>query len=449
MQDIFSYIDDHAEEYLESLFVACRQPSISSQNVGIREMAHLVNDMFTNVGLKSEILETENHPLVYAESEGYDSVKTLTCYNHYDVQPPEPLDEWLSEPFSPEIRDGRIYARGVADNKGNIIARLSAIDAWLKVRGTLPVKMKFIVDGEEEIGSPNLKFFPDMYPDKLATDGILWEGGSKDVGGPVHVSLGVKGMLYVEMRVRTAASDLHSSNAAIVDNPAWILVRALNTLKDADGNIMINGFNDKVVPETDLERHYLEKMFFDEKATLEFFGIEKFLDGVSGYELKRRNLFAPTCNIAGIIAGYTGEGAKTVLPGSALVKMDLRLVPNQDPEEILSLLRNHLDRHGFENIELVVHSTAHPFKTSPDHPLASSVIKCAKTVYGTEPIVYVNCSGTSPIYSLCKKTGIGAVQVGVANEDCRAHAPNENIFVQDYIDGIKLIAAVMDDFSRV
>ena len=448
VEDIFRYVEDHASEYTEMLYSACRQPSISAQNVGMREMATLVRDLLLKTGAVTEILETSGNPFVYGFLDA-GRKKTLSCYNHYDVQPVDPIEEWESDPFVPELRDGRIYARGVADNKGNLLARICAVHAWLQVRGTLPVNMKFICEGEEEVGSPHLKEFPVKYPEKMKTDGILWEGGSRNIGGPVHVALGAKGMCYVEMKIRTAVSDLHSANAAVIPNPAWILVRALNSLKDAEENILIEGFYDGVKPLTDLDREYLEKLPYDEKTTLEQFGTKDFLLGLSGYPLRKRLLYSPTCNIAGMISGYTGPGGKTVLPAVASAKMDIRLVPDQDPDRIFGLLRAHLDRNGFGEIELSRGSSKPPFRTDPSHPLASSVIRCVREVYGAEPAVYLNLSGTSPIYDLCSAARIGAVQVGVANEDSRAHAPNENIFLRDYIDGIKLVAAVMEDFSRV
>ncbi len=447
MQDIFNYVEAHKEEYMDMLFSACRQPSISAQNIGIREMANLVSDFLQKAGAAAEIIETSGNPFVYGTVDA-GREKTLTCYNHYDVQPVDPIEEWKSDPFVPEIRDGRIFARGVADNKGNLLARLCAVHAWLQVRGTLPVNMKFICEGEEEVGSPHLKEFPRKYPEKMKTDGILWEGGSRDIGGPVHVALGAKGMCYVEMNIRTAASDLHSANAAVIPNPAWILVRALNSLKDANENILIDGFYDNVRPLSDLDREYLEKLPYNEETTLEQFGVQGFLLGLSGYPLRKRLLYSPTCNIAGLISGYTGAGGKTVLPAAATAKMDLRLVPDQDPDKIFTLLRNHLDKNGFEDIALSRVSSKPPFRTDPSHPLAKSVIRCVREVYGTEPAVYLNLSGTSPIYDLCSADKIGAVQIGVANEDSRAHAPNENIFLRDYIDGIKLVASVMDDFSK-
>ena len=447
MEKIFSYIDDHQGEYLDWLLEACAQPSISAEGTGMREMAEKAQDYLRKLGAKVELLPTGGYPFVYGVLAAPGAKRTLSFYNHYDVQPPEPLEEWESPPFAPEIRDGRLYGRGTADNKGNLIARICAVHAWQQVYGTLPLNVRFVYEGEEEIGSPNLKYFAEKYPDKVLTDGFLWEGGSRTVGGPVHVALGAKGMCYVELKVRTAPSDLHSMTAGIIKNPAWRLVWALNTLKDANENILIDGFYNNVMPVGELDRKYIAAMDYDEEGAKRNYGVDGFLMDLHGYDLKERYLCQPTCNIAGILSGYTGKGGKTVLPAVASVKMDLRLVPDQDPEEILRLLRTHLDRHGFHDIEIEVHSWKRPFRTDPGHPLASTVIRAVEKVYGHTPTVYRNLAGTSPIHDLCSEANLGAVQVGIANEDSRAHAPNENIFLQDYFDGIKLVAQVIHDFA--
>jgi acetylornithine deacetylase/succinyl-diaminopimelate desuccinylase-like protein len=450
MDNIYKYIDEHKEQYLSWFFEACSQPSISAQNVGMSEMAELVKGYLDKLGAKNvQLVSTDGYPFVYGEMKGKRKDKTLSFYNHYDVQPVEPVEEWKSEPFTPVIRDGRIYGRGTADNKGNLIARMCAVDAWKKVYGDIPLNIKFVYEGEEEVGSPHLGDFAKKHPEKVKTDGFLWEGGSRTVGGPVHVALGAKGMCYVELSVQTAESDLHSMAAAVVENPAWRIVWALSSLKSPEGKILIDGFYDKVSPVSDLDRVYLENMEFDEEATRMSFGINGFLSGMTGYHLKEQLLCSPTCNIAGIISGYTGKGGKTVLPSKASVKMDLRLVPDQDPQEVLRLLRTHLDSKGFSDIKLQVHSWKPPFRTDPGHPLAKTVINAVQKVYGHAPTVWRNLAGTSPIYDLCREGGYGAVQVGVANEDSRAHAPNENIFVEDFIEGIKLVACVMNDFAHV
>jgi len=444
---VYRYIDEHRDDYLAWLFEACAQPSISAQNRGMEEMACLVKRYLDGLGAETQLVTTKGYPFVYGETGDAPSGRTISFYNHYDVQPVEPLDEWESDPFKPEIREGRIFGRGTADNKGNLVARLCAVHAWQQVHGALPLKVKFVFEGEEEVGSPHLEDFAKNHPEKVETGGFLWEGGSRTVGGPVHVALGAKGMCYVELSVQTAEHDLHSMTAAIVKNPAWRLVWALAALKGEDERILIDGFYDDVAPVGDLDRKYIEELEFDEEAAKRHYGIGGFLQGLAGYPLKERFLCGPTCNIAGILSGYTGPGGKTVLPSKASVKMDLRLVPDQNPQKVLKQLRSHLDAHGFGDIKIQVHSWKPPFRTDPEHVLAKTVINAVKKVYGHEPAVWRNLAGTSPIHDLCRDGNYGAVQVGVANEDSRAHAPNENIFVEDFIEGIKLVACVMNDFA--
>lgn len=249
MEDIYRYIDEHRDEYIALVQQLCRQPSISAQGVGMEETARMVAEMLERAGARTRIIPTTGFPVVYAEAG--EGSRTLSFYNHYDVQPPDPLDEWNSDPFAAEIRDGRIWARGVADNKGNLVARICAIDAYQKVRGRLPLKAKFIIEGEEEIGSMGLKPFVEEYPDLVRADANIWESGSTDVDGRPVLGLGHKGDLYVELRVQSTTRDLHSSLAASVPNAAWRLTWALASLKGPDEHIRIPGFYDRVVPPTE------------------------------------------------------------------------------------------------------------------------------------------------------------------------------------------------------
>lgn len=444
---LVQYIHQNEDIYLEMLKKACRQPSVSTTGEGMDKMPALVEEFLSSVGARTERLETSGYPIIYGEiNEG--AARTLTFYNHYDVQPVDPIDEWISDPFGAEVRDGRLFARGAADNKGNVVARICAVHAYQQVYGKLPVNIKFIFEGEEEVGSPHLKEFPQKWPEKLKTDGILWEGGSKDVNGPLHVSLGVKGMCYVELVARGANSDLHSLNAAIVENPAWRLVWALNTLKNEKEEILIEGFYDRIPEPSAQDMKFLQQMTFDEKTKLENFGLDQFLLGLSGTELKEKYLYKPTCNICGFSSGYAGKGGKTVLPSKASVKMDLRLVPDQDPDEIAGLLRKHLDKHGFEDIEVMIHSKKPPYRSNPEDALVKAVLDNVEQVYGMPPIVYRNIAGTCAISDLCKNDRIPVVMIGVGNEDARIHSPNENVFIDDYINGIKIVSTIIHKFNN-
>lgn len=447
MNDVFNFIEDHRGLYLDWFYDACRIPSVSAQNTGMAEMAdYLRTFLREKLDMEAELIQSPGYPFLFGEMPG-DSDRTLLFYNHYDVQPVDPIGEWRSDPFQPTLRDDRIYGRGTADNKGSLFARLCALHAWKQVRGSLPLKVKIFYEGEEEVGSPNLKIVPRLYPDRVKCDGMLWEGGSRDVGGALHVGLGVKGLAYFELTVRTAKQDLHSAEAGIVANPAWRLIWALSTIKDENERILIDGFYDDIPPVTEEDKFFLDNMTFQEEETKKFFGIDGFLGGLSGYALKERLLYMPTANIAGFTSGYGGEGAKTIVPATATVKMDIRLVPDMSAEKVDAMLRKHLEERGFGDIEIRLLSGKPPYRTDPNDPLVRTIIDCAEKVYGRYPAVYRNLSGTTSMYDFCTAIGAPAVLIGVANEDSRMHAPNENIFLEDYIDGIRMVAAVMGAYA--
>lgn len=447
MDKVLAYIEKHQNMYIEWLQEACRQPSVSTQNRGMAEMVELVKKYIAITGANIEVVETAGFPIVYGEIHA-NKPKTLTFYNHYDVQPEDPIELWDNPPYAANIVDGKLIARGSADNKGNLIARICAIHAYQQVYGELPVNIKMIFEGEEEVGSPHLEFFAEHHPDKVASDGFIWEGGMRNYDGQLQVGLGVKGICYVELRAKGPANDVHSSEAPIVVNPAWRLVWALNTLKDQDERILVEGFYDKVKPLTEQERDFIHRMDFNEEVALKELGMEQFLKGVTGNTLKEKLLGEPTCTICGFESGYTGEGSKTVLPAVAKVKLDFRLVPDQDPFEIADLLRQHLDKHGFEDIEIVPFHGGYPFNSDPSDPLVQIVIEQAEEIYGKPASILRNLAGSSPQYKLLKGLNIPAVQIGVANENSAFHAPNENIYIEDYILGIKMTAVVMHEFGK-
>ena len=448
MQDIFDHVDQHTDEYVERLRTLCRQPSIAAQNVGMAETADMVMALLGKVSADVRLLATGGFPVVYGGVPGR-SARTLSLYDHYDVQPPDPLELWDSDPFAADVRDGRIWARGVADNKGNLVARICAVEAFQKVRGELPLSVKFIVEGEEEIGSPNLPAFAEANADLLAADGCIWEAGYKDTQGRPEIYLGVKGILYVELRASGANIDLHSSWATVVPNPVWRLIWALNSLKDPDERILIPGFYDPVREPTSEEIEALERMGFDEEGQRRQLGLDQFLGGRTGIPLLVKHIFQPTCNVCGISGGYAGPGSKTVLPNCAMLKIDFRLVPDQDPYQVYEQLRGHLDAQGFDDIEIEVLGPEFPARTPMDDPLVGVVVETARQVYGVEPVVYPLTAGTGPMYDLCQKFGIPAVSTGVGNAESNNHAPNENVVIEDYIQGIKHIATIIESYAAV
>ena len=449
MTKVWEYIDAHQDEYIALLEKFVNQPSISAQGIGLREMAELVRQTQESLGAKSQLVETCKYPIVsgYLDN-GAD--RTILLYNHYDVQPPEPLEKWRTDPFKATIIDGKFFARGSADNKGSMLSRYCAIDAYQKVYGKLPVNIRFLTEGGEEIGSPGLMDFIRENPDKIVADGVIWEGGSKNInGGPLQVSLGVKGLCYVELRCRGAKNDMHSKYGAIVESPVWRLVWALSTMKNSNEEITIAGFNEAVTPPTPDDMEALKGMCFDEEGTLRNIGMDHFVKNLSGLELKEKFFYRPALNICGIQAGYTGEGSKTVLPNYAMAKLDFRICPGQTPEIVVDLLRKHLDAHGFSDIEIVTFSNTVPYRGRVDTPIAKAVIQNVERVYGMPPTVYTSIAGSSGMGHFCNATGMPAVCFGVYNDDSQTHSPNEYIFVDDYIKGIKLSACVLHDFAEV
>ncbi len=447
MDDVLAYVDQHTEETIARLQTFCRQPSIAAQGLGMADMAELVRCTLEAAGAESELVATAGYPVVMGRFVGT-GPKTLMFYNHYDVQPPEPLALWNSPPFSAEIQDGHLYARGVADNKGNLIARLAAVEAWLAVRGELPLNVLFVVEGEEEIGSPNLGRFAEENRDRLQADGCIWESGYRDTQERLQIILGVKGILAVELRAKGPNRDLHSANAAIVESPAWRLIWALDSLKGPDERIRIPGFYADVRPPTEHDQAMLAAWDYDEAGELAEIGMERFVLGLTGEALKEKLLFQPTCNICGFYTGYGGPGVKTVLPAEAKAKLDFRLVPDQNPHDLLVKLRAHLDAEGFDDIEVHAEGPEFPARTDPGDPLASAVVATARRVYGSEPVVKPLMAATGPMYELCQRWGLPAVGAGVGWTGSRSHSPNENIRLDDLVLGIRHIALLIDEFSR-
>ena len=449
MDRVLQYIDDNADEFVARVQKLCRQPSIAAQNVGMVETAQMVIDMLRQIGADARLVPTAGHPVVFGQIDGPAESKALGFYNHYDVQPPEPLELWHSEPFAAEIRDGRIYARGVADNKANLVARICAIEAYQEVKGALPLTVKFIVEGEEEIGSTHLKEFAGQNPDLIACDGLIWEAGYKDHSDQLVISLGAKGILYIELWAYGANTDAHSAYAAVIPSPVWRLVWALSSLKGPDERVLIPGFYDDVRPPTEAEMALLQEMPLDETVWRSSLDIENFVLGLSGLPLKEQYLFQPTCNICGLNAGYSGKGLKTVLPNAAMCKIDFRLVSDQDPYKIVDSLRSYLDAQGLDDIEIKVLDADWSERTDPNAPLVKAVVAAAERVYEKPPVVTPTMAGSGPRYTLCGELGIPAAGAGTGNADSKNHAPNENIRIADYIEGIKHMAVLLEEFAGV
>ena len=426
---------------IEPLKELLRIPSVSTVHQGIEECAEKVKEFLEEAGFETQIIETEGHPVVFGEKRGKTD-KTLMFYDHYDVQPPDPLDEWKSPPFKPEVRNNRLYARGVADNKGNLMARLEAVKSF----DELPVTIKFVVEGEEEMGSPHLEGFVNDNKDLLKADGCIWEAGYKDVAGRPTMFLGAKGLCYVEFRVKGANRDLHSASAVIVESPVWRLVRALTSLKDENERILIEGFYDDIKPPDKEELDLVDTIPYNGDLTKKILGIDKFLLDISDKEAVSRILYASSCNICGIQAGYTGKGSKTVLPCKAMAKVDFRLVPDQDPEKVFNLLKAHLKKHGYSDIEVESMGPLWPAKTSFKERFVTVVKESMDAVYDKEAVVYPTMSGSGPMWLFTNVLNIPTVSIGVGDAESRAHSPNESINLTDYEEGTQVIKELINRF---
>ncbi|MCX6358001.1 MAG: M20/M25/M40 family metallo-hydrolase [Candidatus Aureabacteria bacterium] len=452
MQDIKnnirSYVEARREQMLEDLIRLCRIPSTAQNPAALSAAASEVAAALASCGASPRIFEIEGGaPIVYGEIGSGE--RTLLVYNHYDVQPADPLDLWRTDPFTPTIEGDAFYCRGASDNKGNFMARVHAVRALQAATGKLPVRIKFLIEGEEETSSAHLGAFVREHRELLKADGCLWECSWKDPRGRPILTCGLKGLCYVELRARGARHDMHSSYAAIVPNPAWRLVWALATLLDSDYRITIPGWTDEIRPPDAAASRALDRVQFDEEAFRTLHGVHEFVRRLSGRELVRQFLSCPTVTICGLRAGYTGEGAKTVLPAEAVAKLDFRLVPDMTPKKLLAALRRHLDRRGFRDIEIKEFGGVMPAATSCDDRLVRAAAAAVRMTAGVEPIIYPVAPWSGPLYDVCGVLGIPSVAFGVGHADSCDHAPNENISMDDYFEGVRCMAAFLGEYAAI
>ncbi len=449
LHKIDAYLETHLDDSIAELSRLVAQPSVGAQNWGIQECAALTAEMLRRRGFDVRILPTAGAPIVFGERQGQ-SDKTLLFYNHYDVQPPEPLDLWETPPFEPSLRDGKLYGRGVSDDKGHLTARLFALDALLAELGDLPCGVKFIIEGEEETSSASLPGFVRQHLDLLKADACIWEfGGVDHEEAPVQY-LGLRGICYVELSVETAAIDVHSGlGGSIFPNAAWRLVWALNTLKGPDERIRLPGFYDKVRPPSQRDIELMAALPETAEVYKQQFGVRAFLKGLrEGVELRVEEVFSPTCTICGLTAGYQGPGSKTVQPARASAKVDFRLVPDQQPEDVLDQLRRHLDAEGFADVQIAYLGGQAPARTDPDDPFVTLVGQTGDEVYGKPHRLVPLSGGSGPNAPFVHDLGLPVATAGLGHPDSRAHAPNENIRLDLYLKHAKHMARLMMAFAQ-
>ncbi len=427
------------------------QPSVSAQNRGITECANLVAEMLSERGYATQIMFTDGYPVVYGEADGTNNERTMLLYLHYDVQPPEPLALWLSPPWELTERKGALYGRGVSDDKGHIITRLAALDALVEATGELPCRVKFVIEGEEEIGSPSIRPFITDNKELLAADACIWEFGGVNMNGNPTVSLGLRGIVFIHLWVETANRDIHSGlGGSVFPNAAWRLIWALNSLKDADDNILIDGFYDDVVPASEEDLELLEKLPDLSENWLKTYGLSNFIKGMAGgVELRRAAVFDPTCNIAGLTSGYQGDGGKTIIPKNATAKLDFRLVPNQTPDDILQKLRAHLDTNGFEDVKFKMTGGYPPARVDPGSEYVKMVAISAEEVFGLPSLLEPLVGGSGPMAWFVEQfPDMPIVTAGAGYPGGKVHAPNEHVKIDNLKKAIRHTARIIGRFAE-
>ena len=444
---------------ISDLQTLIRQPSVSARRVGLLECANLVAHIMLKSGITSEVLYLDDlkndkkdvpPPIVYGEvkSKANPNGRTILFYNHYDVQPEEPLELWKVDPFSGKVEGNYIFGRGSSDDKGELITRIKAVEYFLKKTGDVPCNVKFIVEGEEEIGSLHVEKYLTKYRHKLTCDGVIWEFGYIDERDRPIISLGMKGLLYVELLSKGPSRDAHSSLAVLIENPAWHLVRALNTMRDNNGKILIGGWYKDVREFTPEELSLIANEPFDEEEFKKEYGIDKFVNNATGIEARKAFVGMSTCNIAGLLSGYIGEGAKTILPAEAKVKIDFRLVPDMIPEKQFELVKNHLKESGFEDdidIKLIQGEAA--VRMPSNHSFVKQVEESAKETFGSA-IISISSAGTGPMHSFAKVLGAPCVSIGSTYIYAKIHSPNEFARIDLLNKTTKCIGTILEKFAR-
>ena len=447
---IDALVDQGMNDLVSDLQSLIRQPSVSAKRQGLVECANLVANIMQSAGIDSQVLYLEDKnipPIVYGEVKSKsNSNKTILFYNHYDVQPEEPLELWKSDPFSGKIEGNYIFGRGSADDKGELITRIKAVKYFLEKTGDIPCNVKFLVEGEEEVGSVHIEQYLTKYQDRLKCDGVIWEFGYVNAKDQPIISLGMKGLLYVELIAKEPTRDVHSSLAVLIENPAWRLISLLNTMRDQKGRILIKDWYKEVRPFTDEELEVIENEPFEEEEFKKEYGISRFVANLQGIEVKKALVGMPTCNIAGFNSGYIGEGAKTVLPSQAIVKIDFRLVPDMMPERQLERLKDHLKENGFKDIEVkFIHGEA-AARTPISDPFVEQVIQAAKETFGSA-IISVSSAGTGPMYPFVRLLQAPCISVGSTYLFARIHSPNEFARIDLLNKTTKCIGSIIEKFA--
>ncbi|HEV2913432.1 MAG TPA: M20/M25/M40 family metallo-hydrolase [Pyrinomonadaceae bacterium] len=443
------YVERHGRAFTERLQSMCRMPSVAARGTGMRATAEAVEQLMQRAGAGTRTFKIgSGFPVVFGECGA--GPHCFLVYGHYDVQPVGQLTSWSSGPFAATVIDGKLYARGAANSKGDLVARLAAVEAYQKSFGKLPVCLRFIISGEDSIGSPSIFRFATEQAVLLRAEGCIWDDGYKDSQERLVISLGFKGITFLELRVHGARTDLHSKWGAIVPNPAWRLVQALSTITSPKGVITIDGFSSHIAPISAEDSEALKKIELDEAELKREFRITNWLRGMRGHTLVKEHIFGPTCTICGIQTGHTEAGPKTVLPSTAMARLDFRLVPDLTPALVVELLRKHLDGRGFQDIEIIELGNSPLAKSSAQSSVASAAIESALEVYGVPPVVYPLDPSSGPVGAICGANDppTPVVSFGTSYEGSNPHGQDENLRIEDFLQNIKFFGRVIHHLGQ-
>jgi acetylornithine deacetylase/succinyl-diaminopimelate desuccinylase-like protein len=454
MNNVIDFINVNRDRYLDELKALLAIPSISALPAhaeDVKRCAEWCGDEMRRIGLQNvKLIPTPGNPVVYGDWLGAPGAPTILYYGHYDVQPVDPLDLWQSPPFEATIRDGEIYARGSADDKGQVFMHFKAVEAYMKQNGKLPVNMRFIIEGEEEVGSEHLDDFVKGHKSDLAADVVVISDSPMFARGVPSMCYGLRGLVYFQIDLRGSNTDLHSGSfGGAVANPAFVLAQVLTQMKDRGGHIKIPGFYDDVRPLDEAERAAWAQLPFNEKQYRKDFGIPKVF-GETDYSTLERTWARPTFEVNGLLSGFTGDGAKTVLPAVAMAKVSMRLVPNQDPNKVADLFEAYVKKVTPKTVELTI-TRMHggkPWMTTLDNPYVQAAGRAIERGFGQKPI-FTREGGSIPVVSTFQEElGLPSVLFGVGLPDENAHAPNEKLDVGNFHNGIIASAFLYDEIAN-
>ena len=450
-----AYLEPRREERLERLKAFLRIPSISAlpqHAPDVRRAAEWLADEMRAAGIQNvEVSETSGHPMVYGDWLHAAGAPTVVVYGHYDVQPVDPLDEWHTEPFEPVVDGHRLIGRGAADDKGQIHAHVSAAAALLATRDSLPVNVKYVFEGEEESGSAHLDAWLTEHRDRLDADAAIISDTGFFEGNVPAITLSLRGMTYAQIDVRLAGGDLHSgSYGGAIGNPAFAIAQIIAALKGPDGRIRIPGFYDHVREPTQAEREAIAALPFDEETFRADTGVPG-LVGESGYTTLERKSIRPTLDVNGIWGGFQGHGQKTIIPAEAHAKISMRLVADQEPEDVFAKLKAFVDEIAPPGVEVTVRllGTGRPSQTPLDHPHVGAASRALERVFGQSPL-YINSGGSIPVAASFQRIlGLPVVLLGFTQPNDLAHAPNEWFDLHNYEAAIRTMAATFDEIASL